>query len=308
MTVKYARRSANNFWQQKLIDADVSLKDMAELIGCSYKYTVAYFTGFVHPTDETITTICDLLSVPVEFGKQKFDEIYEAWGKAHKSTYMKFSNTYKRIPSEAQKTKEKQTRVITMGFWHHKIAGSDMTVKELAITLGKPYPTTNAYFTGYILPDKETAKKICILFNVDFERGYQEFLKAHDKWGLVHADNYVKCGNTYKMKPKKVRKVRKVNKVKKQNNVAPVVEEIPVDVVPTPVPETTVVPVIEEFFDKHYNSRSKTLRMQQLLYSILSYDDFLTVLSLTSTDAVMRLAYDKVEFDVFKSLTDIYFE
>ena len=269
-------RRTNNFWHQKLRESNVTLQEMSELIGCSYKYTVAYFTGFVHPTDNTIITICDLLNVPFDFGKKKFDEIYEAWGKAHKS-YVKVGNTYKKVSEDAHKT-------IDVGFWRHKVDGSDITGKELATIIDKPYSTTNAYLSGFILPDKETVKKICIQFNVDFDRGYQEFLKAHDRWGIAHADTYVKQGNSYKAIPISKRDEDTAT----ETPVTPVIKDIPVE--PTPVIETIDVPTpIPDY-------------LVQLIYGKLSCDDFLKAKDLTTLDELLEFVYGKVDYDTFMAM------
>lgn len=286
------KRIANNFWQQQLIDANVSLKEMAELLECSYKYTVAYFTGFVHPAKETISAICELLSVPIDLGIKKFDEIYDAWGNEHKD-YEKYSNTYRRKSVRNTDKNGSKKKAIKMGFWGHKLASSGISIKELAIKLDKPYSTVNAYFTGHVMPDVDIVKKLCILFNVDYDRGYQEFLKAHDNWGLIHADKYVRCGNTYKL----------------AESVTPVKEKEPEeDQAEIPSDDLTMFDDCEKESPAS-KIKSKTtptmdiISCQKLLYNVLSYDDFITILSMTTSyDELLEFVYDKVDYDTFIAL------
>lgn len=279
--MKRSTRISNNFWQQQLEDANVTLHEMSELLECSYKYTVAYFSGFVHPTTDTIKAICKMLDVPLDLGIKKFDEIYEAWGKAHED-YEKYSNTYRQKSKKRTDKNGATMKVIKMGFWGHKLASLGISVKELATKLDKPYSTVSAYFTGYVLPDVEIIKKLCIMFNVDFKRGYQEFLKVHDNWGVVHADKYVKCGRTYKLIDTSVTKE----------------PEPSVTVIPESEKETPVPAVAPE-----KPAHKDVIACQKILYGALSCDDFVQVMSMTTSyDSLLRFVYNKVDYDIFISL------
>ena len=186
------RKNGNNFWQQKLIDHGISLHEMADMLGCSYKYTVAYFSGFVHPNEKMITDICDCLEVPVELGMQKFAEVYDAWGVAHKDTYTKYSNTYRKIEKLKDKVehkidaRNKPIRKARTNFWHHKISGMCLSLHEISDYLGKPYETTKSYFIGEIMPTDDVIIALCKKFNVDFSRAYREFVKIHTFYEQKH--------------------------------------------------------------------------------------------------------------------------
>ena len=265
------RRSTNNFWQQKLIDSGVSLKDMSELLRCSYRYTVAYFSGFVHPSVDQIETICDFLDVPFSEGLNQFDKIHEAWGESHKDTYVRVGNTYKHIKDVKIKPLNSK-RTFKLGFWNHKIAGSDWTYSMVAEKLGKAVSTVKAYFSGFILPDTDVIKNICIMFNVDYDRGYQEFIKAHEGWGEAHSDTYEKVGNSY----------RQITQPK----------------TPTVVTTPKVVNTT-----KSEHKSPNILDCQEKLYGKLSYDDFMYIESLTTSHKdLLRFVFDKVDFDTFMDL------
>ena len=184
-----------NFWQKKLVEQNLTLHNMSDILNCSYRYTVSYFTGFIHPTEKIMKSICAALNVPIEIGIPAFDEIYAIWGNAHKDTYEPSGNTYKKINRLSKSTVRPHNKI---NFWLHKISGQGISVKELAIFLDKPYSTVKAYFSGFVMPSDAIIITLCKKFNVDFDRAYQEFQKIHEFWGYSHRDSYVKSGNSYK--------------------------------------------------------------------------------------------------------------
>lgn len=179
------RKNGNNFWQQKLVDHGISLHEMADMLGCSYKYTVAYFSGFVHPNEKTIIDICNHLDVPIEVGKLRFAEIYDVWGEEHKDAYVKYSNTYKKVGSVKGKAEQylaahsKPIRKAKTNFWLHKISGVGMNLQGVAEFLNVPFTVAKQYFTGVTLPEDDIIKSLCKKFNVDFSRAYREFVKIY---------------------------------------------------------------------------------------------------------------------------------
>lgn len=161
-------------WQQRVSDAGYSVKEFAKQLGYSYRYTVAYLSGFVFPNPDAIRKICTFLNVDIEQGTQDFKDVFYNWGVEHADTHKRFSNTYvpkdtkakavvnsKAIPKEIKPVVEtpedtsKKHSKRKMGFWQHKISGKGMSIKELAEELGKPYPTVTAYLSGFVMPDKD---------------------------------------------------------------------------------------------------------------------------------------------------------
>ena len=255
-----------NFWQKRLLDHSMTLHSIADAIGVSYRYTVAYFTGFVHPKEPTIKSICDILEVPIDLGTLEFDKLFESWGNAHKDTYAKFGNTYRRINKSASNSKKSASNSKKshnkMNFWQHKISGQGMSTKELSIFLDKPYSTVKAYFSGFVMPSKDIIIALCKKFNVDYDRAYSEFEKIHSIWGETHADTYVVSGNCYKIKDTQSHKL-----------------------------EVSATPK---------DDQAEYLRV---IYGKLSYDDFMLMLtSGTNPTDVLRLSYGKVDSDTFMSL------
>lgn len=272
-------KESANFMQRRLSDYGISLKEMAKKINVSYRYTVSYFSGFVLPKEDTIKRICDILEMPYEAGVEKFNEIYREWGEVHKDTYYKFSNTYrpykKGIYGEAtkpvvNKVQKPSRRKRTAGFWNHKISGKGMSVKELSVLLGKPYSTTTAYLSGFVMPEDDVIKFFCKEFNVDYDRAYSEFAKVHEAWAIEHTDTYERSGCTFKIKQitpadKPIEQLKEVVK---------------------PSAKSTRSPGFMECL--------------RLMYGKISREDFDQALTLsTSKQEMMRFAYDRVDYDTF---------
>jgi len=59
-------------------------------------------------------------------------------------------------------------------------------VKEVAEYLGEDPKKVSAYFTGFLLPDDNTIRQLCELFDVDFNVGSLEFQHAHRKYTAEH--------------------------------------------------------------------------------------------------------------------------
>lgn len=276
-------KESANFMQRRLSDCGITLKEMAEKINTSYRYTVSYFSGFVLPNKDAIKRICDILEMPYEVGVEKFNDIHNEWGEAHKDTYYRFSNTYRpykkggygdvakpNTKPAAEIVKKHPRRKPVIGFWNHKISGKGISTKELASKLGKPYSTTTAYLSGFVMPDNEVIKFFCKEFNVDFDRAYSEFVKVHEAWGIEHADTYEKSGSSFKIK------------------------------------QITITDKPVEQLKEAVKSSTKSTRSPgfmeclRLMYGKISREDFDRALTLsTSKQEMMRFAYDMVDYDTF---------
>ena len=289
---RHRDNSEITIWQKRAEEAGLSIRQIAKRIGCSYRYTVAYFSGFVNPHPARVKAICELFNIDFAQGTADFNATYEAWGKAHADTHVRYSNTYKPIDSvdpsykplksmqrdvkeyldgvRKSEAKPKPRRKVTVNFWRHKIAGKGMSCKDLSVMLGKPYSTTSAYFSGFCMPDNDVIVALCKEFNVDYDRAVEEFTKIHDAWGLSHPD-YERSGVTYKIKPKQ-----------------------------------TAVQVIEEKAATTPVKECKSLDVMYCLkkiYSKVSCEEFMQAEQLkTSYTDFIRFVYGKVDLDTFNEI------
>lgn len=67
-------------------------------------------------------------------------------------------------------------------FWSKLRVDKNITVREIAEMLGMKEKAISAYFTGFIMPDEDTVRELCELFEVDFNTGYLEFQHAHKNY------------------------------------------------------------------------------------------------------------------------------
>ena len=71
-------------------------------------------------------------------------------------------------------------------FWSKLRVERNLTTKEIADYLGEGEKKTSAYFTGFLLPDDNTIRQLCDLFDVDFNTGNLEFQHAHRQYVAEH--------------------------------------------------------------------------------------------------------------------------
>ena len=67
-------------------------------------------------------------------------------------------------------------------FWSKKRVEAGLTLPQVAKKIGKNDKTTSAYFTGFLVPHRDTLHKICDIFGVSYDIGEKEFDKAHREY------------------------------------------------------------------------------------------------------------------------------
>lgn len=252
------------FWQKRVHDSNVTLEELASLLGCSYRYATAYLRGYVLPKKETMKRFCNIFGVDEKEGIQEFYKAFEAWGETHKDTHVKYSNTYKPkkpVKSSIKITEHKRHRQ-DVGFWAHKIASSGMSYTQISDLLGIDVPTFKGYLSGAIMPNPETIKIFCREFNVDYDRAYKAFVRSHNLWVCNHVDSYEKSGDIY-------------------------VEKV-----------TTPIEKIEQT-----GATLSVMDCLKAIYGKLSCEDFVAASNLhTSYAEFLGFVYGKVDFKTFNSL------
>lgn len=64
-------------------------------------------------------------------------------------------------------------------FWNRLRAKSGWSYKDLAETLGKSRSTVAQWFTGAIMPPRNSIQTLCELFGITYQEGYEGFADAH---------------------------------------------------------------------------------------------------------------------------------
>jgi transcriptional regulator with XRE-family HTH domain len=155
-------------------------------------------------------------------------------------------------------------------FWNSVLSDNNCTQLQVADLLGTKKSTTSAYFSGFIMPKDDVIRTLCDYFNVDFDTGRSEFRKAYDAWGVSHSDRYMKSGDfAYTHIKKSVSSPKKSKKA--------VSTELKFDI----------------------------YKYARILYKKLSFNDYIGIYDCKSHEDVLRLIYDKVNFDIFVEIDAI---
>lgn len=67
-------------------------------------------------------------------------------------------------------------------FWNDLRKQKGVTLKAVSAALDMDQATVSHYFTGMKLPSTPTSVKICDYFGIDYATGAAEFNKAHEAW------------------------------------------------------------------------------------------------------------------------------
>lgn len=76
----------------------------------------------------------------------------------------------------------KNARIYSDTFWSKKRCDNNLSIKDLSDLLGSSYTQTSKYLTGQTMPPESAMRKICELFDVEFDVGKKEFYDAHANW------------------------------------------------------------------------------------------------------------------------------
>ena len=107
-TMKYPNKSrasrmhdvVNNFWTQKKVESGLSYNDIAQALNMPMTSTRNFFTGRMSPDDKSLSTICELLGVDVQEGRDEFAKLRKkrkanAASRAHKKAAKKTATEVK---------------------------------------------------------------------------------------------------------------------------------------------------------------------------------------------------------------------
>lgn len=71
-------------------------------------------------------------------------------------------------------------------FWNKQRVDKGLTTKEISEITGINEKNISAYFTGFLMPNEQTIRILCDLFDVDFRTGNLEFQHAHRQYKGEH--------------------------------------------------------------------------------------------------------------------------
>ena len=164
---KGTRKSAitykDNFWSRKRVEANVTMKEIAELLGINVKTASACFTGQLLPHEEQIMMLCDFFGVDPIKGEREFIT-------AHKT----YEGERKRIMKASAKPKTKTTPITETSVLEP--VPTKETISADSLTAGT-MPAEECK-DCCIKPEKDYTPVIKLLYNsrkVDFET-YNEFI------------------------------------------------------------------------------------------------------------------------------------
>ena len=67
-------------------------------------------------------------------------------------------------------------------FWYKVWTESEYTCRDVGKYLGMSGASARSYFIGERIPTREVAEKLCKLFDVDVEKGVEEFNKGYAEY------------------------------------------------------------------------------------------------------------------------------
>ena len=176
--------------------------------------------------------------------------------------------------------KSANSRIKIKNFWNMVLYNNNCTQLQITDLLGAKKSTVSAYFSGFLMPKDDVIHTLCDYFDVDFDTGRNEFRKAYETWGKVHSDKYVKSGDTYTC--------RKDTALKKSAQ----------------IPKSKTI-VKESKKSSSNKQRFDTYKYARALYKRLLFNDFIGIYDCKSHEDVLRLIYDKVNFDIFAEIDAI---
>jgi transcriptional regulator with XRE-family HTH domain len=184
-------------------------------------------------------------------------------------------------------------------FWSKKRVENGFKVEDIASYLEISVQTAGQYLTGQQMPSEDIIRKMCDLFDVDFNEGSLAFQHANKEWTSSRGKEHNVIRGPRPEKPVSKRH-RNRKKPAEGLRLYPVHTEIIEEPIPEPVPEKPAVAKIEDLIaiksDSDVICRNKILT---LLYGQVDYDTFHRFTIDTLNDDLIRLIYNKVDLDIF---------
>lgn len=146
-------------------DKGLSIAELAKMMGVTPQVVDSWLIGKCCPREDGIKKLATALEVTPEYVLEAIttSKINKRNNTSHKSS--------------------RKMRQISNNFWSKLRKTHNITCETIAGLLDeKKDPTTVAkYFTGDCMPNDKIIQNICDIFDIDFEKGKQEFQVVRDK-------------------------------------------------------------------------------------------------------------------------------
>lgn len=163
-------------------------------------------------------------------------------------------------------------------FWNRERVAKNISYKELTEILGGSIAGWGGRFSGQLMPNPLEIKHLCELFDIDLEKGTEEFKKAHALWKAERHKTPISITGTMENMSHPKKKVITVDMT------APQFEEKPVE-------EQPVIDIAE---------------VLRSVYGKLPYETFMTFRSMIKncTGDPIEFIYGKVSYKEFRQIQE----
>ena len=238
------------------VDNHLTIRAVAQALGVSEGTAGCWFSNIYPVAEQHVEGLATLLGVDAQTIRECSME------KPKKSSKLK------NRPGALSKTDT---------FWAKKRLEAELSIEDVAEAVGAKRSTIGNSFLGVFVPSDELIRKLCDLFDVDFEEGKAEFIKAHNE----------KHSKKLQKPLVDITEVPTVTESEKQ-------AEASVNVEPEDTPSVSPV-----------NLGSDLL---QLIYGKLPYAEFMEIVVITkggyAKDPLQTL-YGRVDFDTFNKIAEV---
>lgn len=115
----------DTFWSKLRVEKNLSLQDVADVIGLSDASIGQYFTGATLPKDRTIRDICELFDVDYNTGAHEFYKAHKAWRAEHENKTLKYSAREKKSVTKKTKSSKIENVEDVIRFFYGQLSCDD---------------------------------------------------------------------------------------------------------------------------------------------------------------------------------------
>lgn len=153
------KAAKDTFWNKERIKRNWSIEYVAKEIGVPRGTIGNWFSGYHAPRDDSqIQALCNLFGIDFDTGYNAFYRSERTW-KSSGCSYYGDSN-----------------------FWSDLRLKNKKSITELSKETGIHKSTLSFAFSGKHMPHDDIIKSVCSIFGVDFNKGKEEFRKAHEAY------------------------------------------------------------------------------------------------------------------------------